>query len=254
MENLYFNKFVCMKKNLKDRFLSGKKFIMSRSNDYEFNGKETKIITEEWLDEEVGSPFFIQNIDGIVELFLIPEDSNIFVNKDFLDVTHNPVFLVDNILSGSVVQTNTYIEGADGTGKTTAVNGLASRGVMTTDRCVQHITKVMNQDDRGLIVNSVQSFLEANPTSKVIFLYVSDREEHYKRIFSREMISAYDRTAFDLQEKYLYAYDKLKHFKNLYLVDTYNKSPEQVQYECEKIALSEAKNQEQEECQENPVK
>ncbi|MBQ3158554.1 MAG: hypothetical protein IJB98_02550, partial [Clostridia bacterium] len=201
------------------------------------------------LDEEVGSPFFIQNIDGVVELFLIPEGSNIFVNKDFLDVTNNPVFLVDNILSGSVVLTNTYIEGADGTGKTTAVNGLASRGVMTTDRCVQHITKVMNQDDKKIIVDSVQSFLESNPSAKVIFLYVSDREEHYKRIFSREMISDYDRTAFDLQEKYLYTYNRLKHFKNLYLVDTYNKSPEKVQCECERIALGKNMEQEQDESQ-----
>ena len=80
------------------------------------------------------------------------------------------ISVVGNILSGSVVQTNTYIEGADGTGKTTAVNGLASRGVMTTDRCVQHITKVMNQDDKKIIVDSVQSFLESNPSAKVIFL------------------------------------------------------------------------------------
>ena len=182
--------------------------------------------------------FFVQNINGIIDLFLIPTDSSIFINKDFLDVTNNILFDVDKICNNSLSVTNTYVEGADGTGKTTVVNGLAAKGVITIDRCVEHVTKIMNQNNRQLIVDSVKSFLENNPSSKVIFLFVSDKEEHYKRIFSRELISEFDKTAFDLQEKYLYVYEKLKDYENLYLVDTHKKTPEQVQDECKQIALN----------------
>jgi len=237
MEHLNFCKYVCMKKNLKDRFLSDKELIVTKYIDYQLDDKTYQIVAEEWLDTKTCRTFFIHNINNIVDLFLIPTDSNIFVNRDFLDVTNNPKFEVNNICNNSVVVTNTYIEGADGTGKTTAVNGLAAKGIMTIDRCVEHITRIMNQNDRQLIVDSVGTFLKNNPKTKVIFLYVSDKDEHYKRVYNRELISEYDKTAFELQEKYLYAYEKLKKYKNLYLIDTYNKTPEQVQVACEAIAL-----------------
>lgn len=237
MERLDFKKYICMKKNLKDRFLSDKQLLDVQCDEYE-SEDSFNIKTEIWLDPKTGNTFFIQNVDGIIDLFLIPSSSNIFINKDFLDVTKNSLYEIDNILNNSIAVTNTYIEGADGTGKTTVVNGLASRGIITIDRCVEYVTKVMNQNDRALIVNSVRSFLEKNPTSKMIFLYVSDKDEHYKRIYNREIVSEFDKTAFELQDKYLYAYEKLKDYKNLYLVDTYNKTPEEVQKNCEAIALS----------------
>ena len=238
MEKVKFKKYICMKKNLKDRFLSDKIFISNAENEVAYHGKNYKILSELWKDSKTGEYFSIQNVSGIVELYFIPEKSNIFVNKDFLDVTKNLIYTQANILSGSVIKTNTYIEGADGTGKTTAVNGLAASGILTIDRCVEFVTKIMNQNDRGLIVNSVEYFLKNNPNADLIFLYVSNKDEHYKRIFNREIVSDYDKTAFELQEKYLYTYNALKQYKNLHLVDTFNKSMQQVQDECKAIALN----------------
>lgn len=238
MTHEIFTKYVCMKKNLSDRFLSDKILIdkktVQQSNK---NNKCFEITTDTWLDPTTNQFFYIQYIKNLIDLYLIPTDSGIFVNKDFLNVTNNSLFNVNNLLNGSIQITYTYIEGADATGKTTTVNGLAENGIITIDRCVEHITRIMNQNDKQLILQSVESFLIKNPNNKVIFLYVSDEQEHIKRVFTRERISEFDKNALSLQEKYLYTYNTLQNYDNLFLVDTYNKTPEEVQNECKQIAL-----------------
>lgn len=72
---------------------------------------------------------------------------------------------------------------------------------------------------------TVSKYLEANKNRKVVFLYMSDETELYRRIYSREIISEYDRDTVIFQRLYVDTYLKLSLLHdNIYLVDCLNKS------------------------------
>lgn len=228
------NVYITLKENLMQKFLSDKALLT--------NEPEVQIVNVNGVRKKIETylynGFNIVNVNNIVCLINIPQDSDIFVYRDFIDVTQNSRFDINNILNGTVNLANLVIEGTDGVGKTTVAKALAMRGWLCEDRCVSVITKNMKPEiSEDVRLNAVSSYLENNRMKKILFLHLSDENELLRRIYSRGEVTEYDRQAVIFQRLYIETYMKLKDYTNLYLVDCSNKSISQMIEEIEKFIL-----------------
>lgn len=212
--------FLALKDNLLKIFLGDKILIGSEIMHYD-NSKVIKNIYD---------GFCTIVVDKIITLICIPETRLNIMHSDFIEVTSNKIFDISNILAGSIFKANTVIEGGDGVGKSTLVSNLAQLGIICQDRAVKEITKKMKpevvEDER---LYSLQHYLNADRNRKVIFIYISDERELEKRIYSREIITEYDKKSVIFQRLYVDSYKKLKgQNSNLFLIDALNKSREDI--------------------------
>lgn len=104
---------------------------------------------------------------------------------------------------------------------------------MVQDRAVDEICVLMKEEvpiqERNL---KVSNFLNANNSKKVIFLYVSNEKELWNRVLARENISEYDKKTLKTQKIYLETYQNIKNkCKNIFLIDTFNKTTEAISKE-----------------------
>lgn len=186
--------------------------------------------------------FCCVNVPGIVRLFCIPENSYLSNYKNFINVTGNNKYNINNILKGSLHNTNIVVEGADGSGKTTLVTYFAQMGLLTQDRAVEEVTKSMktylSENER---VARVEKYLRDNPSKNLVFLYLSDEDVLYDRVFSREVLDEFDKDAIISQRLYKDTYEKLKSYPNLFLVDCLNKTPEVIANEIIELTRPEQK-------------
>ena len=115
--------------------------------------------------------FAICNINNIIDLIIYDTTSGIILFDDFIDVTNNPKYKIENILNDSLIYTNSVIEGTDGVGKTTITISLAENGIIVYDRDVENITKKMKpfipDEER---YSSIKLFLEKDKKRKLIIL------------------------------------------------------------------------------------
>ena len=141
-----------------------------------------------------------------------------------------------NIYKGSLKKINVIIEGADGVGKSTLAQNLAVEGILTQDRAVKEITQKMREEIPDTIrINKVKQYLKEDKNRKVIFLYLSDEESLKKRIYSREVVSEFDKKAIIFQRLYLDTYYNLKNYKNLFLIDCLNKTEKDLLAEIKEL-------------------
>ena len=220
------HKYIALKDNLERIFLSDKKLVRTRK--FQREGKEILL--------EAYEGFYSIKIVGIVRLFYISKKSNVKKHNDFIDVTWNSLYKVQNILRGSLNCTNIVIEGADGTGKSTLINELAQLGYLCQDRAVHEVTQSMRENiPRNIRINNVRLYLEEKRHRKLVILYLSKEGELEKRIFSREEISEYDKKALIFQKLYLDTYFSLQCFQNIFLLDGYDKAPRELANEVIKL-------------------
>lgn len=212
-------KYIILKDNLERIFFTGKKLLLSK--------KICKEGRELLLEKYEG--FYSIKIVGIIRLFYISENSNVKRYRDLIDVTKNKLYKIENILKGSLINTNIVIEGADGTGKSTLTRELAQKGYLCQDRAICEVTQSMREYiPKEIRLHNVKMYLEEKKNSKLVILYLSKEEELKKRIFSREEISEYDKKALIFQRLYLDTYFSLQHYQNIFLLDGYNKTPEEL--------------------------
>ncbi|MFA6859782.1 MAG: hypothetical protein WCR30_00110 [Clostridia bacterium] len=226
------NVYITLKDVLYKRFVLDKNYVSSELKEIVWNGKKNTIKIDLYKECR------ILNINDKIKLIYIPIDSNIFIYDDLVDVTKNPLFKIENILNGSLVFSDTIIEGADGVGKTTIATSLAQQGIIVKDRCVENISKIMSdemlQSKRNEII---EKFVKSNPNQKIVVIYMSDENEMWKRICSRERISEYDKKAIETQKHYLESFNRLKDYKNVFLVNCLNKTREDMFEIVKKITI-----------------
>ena len=167
-----------------------------------------------------------------ITIFYFLDNSKVKPFNDFIEVTGNKKYKIENIIKGEVIKTNIVIEGADGVGKSTLVKEL----YLTQDRAVKQITQKMRQEipveER---IGSVKKYLNEDKERKVIFLYLSDEKVLKNRVEGRENISEYDKKALIFQRLYVDTYNHLKDYNNLHIIDCLGKSPIQLALEIEKM-------------------
>mgnify|MGYP001111242964 CR=1 FL=1 len=211
--------YIMLKDSAEKNFLLDKNILKKKAAFV--NGK--KITIEKYAS------FSSMDIQDTVRLFYIPEKSDVEVNKNFIEVTENRNYKVDNILKGSLRKTNLVIEGGDGAGKSTLVNELAQKGILTQDRAVEEVTRSMKtyltRDER---IQKVERYLRNNPAKNLVFLYISDENVLHDRVFNREIVDEFDKEAIVTQRLYLDTYNTLKNYPNLFLVDGLNKNPQEI--------------------------
>lgn len=219
-------KYIALKDNLERIYLSDKVKI----NGYIVNKNGKQILVEHYKD------FITININSDIKIFYFLNDSQCMIFSDFIEVTNNSKYLINNILNGSVKNMNVVIEGADGVGKSTLVSNLANLGYLVQDRAIKEITQKMRLEiPREIRINEVKKYLQIYKNRKVIFLYLSDEKELEKRIYSRKVISEFDKKAISFQRAYLDTYNSLKYLKNLFAVDCLQKTPEYLTIEIKKL-------------------
>ncbi|MCI8618055.1 MAG: hypothetical protein HFJ60_07495 [Clostridia bacterium] len=217
-------KYVALKDNLGRIFLSDKIKIDS----YKQRIGKNEILVENY------KKFSTISINKTITIFFFSDEERPF--NDFINVTQNKLYLLENVLKGSLKQTNIVIEGADGVGKSTLVAELAYKGYITQDRAVNEVTRKMREEipkeDR---IQGVKEYLEMDKNRKLVFLYLSDENVLKQRIESRKNISEYDKKALIFQRLYLDTYNELKSFSNIYIIDCLGKTPAELVKEIENL-------------------
>lgn len=219
-------KYVALKDNLGRIFLSDKIKIDS----YKQKIGKNEILVENY------NGFSTVTINGNITIFYFSDETEQRPFNDFINVTQNKLYLLENVLKGSLKQTNIVIEGADGVGKSTLVAELAYKGYITQDRAVNEVTRKMREEipkeDR---IQGVKEYLEMDKNRKLVFLYLSDENVLKQRIESRKNISEYDKKALIFQRLYLDTYNGLKSFSNIYIIDCLGKTPAELVKEIENL-------------------
>ncbi len=219
-------KYVALKDNLGRIFLSDKIKIDS----YKQKIGKNEILVENY------NGFSTVTINGNITIFYFSDETEQRPFNDFINVTQNKLYLLENVLKGSLKQTNIVIEGADGVGKSTLVAELAYKGYITQDRAVNEVTRKMREEipkeDR---IQGVKEYLEMDKNRKLVFLYLFDENVLKQRIESRKNISEYDKKALIFQRLYLDTYNGLKSFSNIYIIDCLGKTPAELVKEIENL-------------------
>lgn len=216
-----FKRYIDVKEVMYKYFIKDKTLVNTEI--VHFNGVEVK-------RDDYAEGFSVFWYDNKLRLYVIPENPGFKILEDMIDVTDNPHYKLSNIAKGGLFFTGAYIEGTDGTGKTTLTQGLAKKGIITEDRLVEQVSKIMERDvPEQARLRSVEMFLKNNPDKKLIIMVLSDKKELKKRIFGRDRVTEYDLRAVDKQDLYIQTYEKLKRYKNIYLVDILNRDKHEVQ-------------------------
>ena len=132
------------------------------------------------------------------------------IPKGFIDVTTNNIYQNKNIYNGSIISTNTIIEGSDGVGKSITIEKLLDYGIICQDRSNDVISKYMmfdvSMEER---VNHYHEYLK-NTDKRIIFMINNDSDELLRRINSREEISDFDLDTVKYNQLYLDTYNYMK--------------------------------------------
>lgn len=148
--------------------------------------------------------------------------------KGFVEVTDNDIYQNSNIYNGSIISSNTIIEGTDGVGKSVTIEELLKQGIICQDRCTDVISSNMlfdiSMEER---VKKYQEYLKIID-KKIIILVNNDKNELEKRINQRTKISKFDKQAYEYNNLYLKTFKFMKEhnmlMNKLFLVDTTNLS------------------------------
>lgn len=166
-----------------------------------------------------------------IKIYDVPKESTFKRYDDLIDVTGDSRFSFSGILSGKAKATNVIVEGADGTGKTTATRRIAlEEGLLCKDRDANNISRYVSSKEISFQekVKRIYEFIDNNKDLDILFLVLSDTLEMQRRIFSRKRITHYDLMAIETQKTYIDIYKELCFLPNLYLYDVSYSSKEEV--------------------------
>lgn len=179
-------------------------------------------------DYEIDVDYFMEPISMImVEVASLKASlTNYQAPKGFIDVTGNKIYENSSIYQGSILSCSTIIEGTDAVGKSTTVNRLLSMGILCRERSMDMFSKYM--EFTVPLEERVERYYEylKNHEEKVIFLVNHDKMELERRVSLREVISEFDKKAYEYNQLYFKTYQYMKEQDmlegKLFLVDCTN--------------------------------
>ena len=152
--------------------------------------------------------------------------ANYQVPKGFVDVTGNKIYENSSIYQGSILSCSTIIEGTDAVGKSTTVDKLLSMGILCRERSMDMFSKYM--EFTVPLEERVEHYYEylKNHEEKVIFLVNHDKMELERRVSLRDVISEFDKKAYEYNQLYFETYQYMMEHDmlegKLFLVDCTN--------------------------------
>ena len=179
-------------------------------------------------DYEIDVDYFIEPVSMImVEVASLKAPlANYQAPKGFVDVTGNKIYENSSIYQGSILSCSTIIEGTDAVGKSTTVNRLLSMGILCRERSMDMFSKYM--EFTVPLEERVERYYEylKNHEEKVIFLVNHDKMELERRVSLRDVISEFDKKAYEYNQLYFETYQYMMEHDmlegKLFLVDCTN--------------------------------
>lgn len=167
------------------------------------------------------------------------DDRNYNPSKGIMKVSN--LFDQENIENGLINVTDYILEGTDGIGKTTAIESLLDEGIVCFDRNLDVICKYMLFDvPMGKRISEYKEYLERT-RDKILFLVNMDEEEIRRRIYSRDVISEFDKYAVEYNRMYYDTYNVMreKGYLNdkLFLLDCTGLSKKEQKEKIKEIVL-----------------
>lgn len=176
----------------------------------------SEIVGKKTYYEDHGISLVVERYYNLNNLCVIRTNSkNYNPEKGLIEVSDT--FTQENILSGFIKVPNFILEGTDGIGKTTTIEGLLSDGIVCFDRELDNICKYMLFDvPMEVRIKNYKEYLE-KAKEKILFLVNRDEEEIRRRIFSRDVITEFDRYAVEYNKMYYETFKEME--KRGYLYD-----------------------------------
>ncbi len=146
--------------------------------------------------------------------------------KGFVDVSGNKIYENSSIYQGSILSSSTIIEGTDAVGKSTTVDRLLSMGILCRERSMDMFSKYM--EFTVPLEERLEHYYEylKNHEEKVIFLVNHDKMELERRVSLRDVISEFDKKAYEYNQLYFETYQYMMEHDmlegKLFLVDCTN--------------------------------
>ncbi len=174
------------------------KLVVKHRKTYEYNGFNIDV------DEFIDPCEFI-----MVEVSSEMVDLDSFeAIKGTIEVTRNARFKNANIINGSVINSNTYLEGTDCVGKTTIIKELLNEGIICFDRDLEisnYMLKDVSLSERILRYGEYLKDVD----HRIVFLVNNAKDEVMRRVYSRTNISEFDKDATIYNDMYNETFDKL---------------------------------------------
>lgn len=175
------------------------KWIVKHRRTFEYNGFNVDV------DEFVLPCRFI-----MVEVSSKTVDLNSFDEvKGTIEVTDNVRFKNANIINGSITDSNTYLEGTDGVGKTTIIRKLLDEGIICYDRDLEISNYMLKNISLSERIARYSAYLKA-VDHNIVFIVNNDKDEIMRRVYSRPNISEFDQDANIYNDMYNETFDKLE--------------------------------------------
>lgn len=178
------------------------------------DGKCIRKIRKYYLDGkyEIDIDCFIEPLEMII--VEVETDSAILEEfippRGFIEVSDNKKYENVEIYNGSIVSSNTILEGTDAVGKTTTITELLKEGIVCQDRCMDVISVNMLFDiPMEVRTQKYQEYLK-RIDKKIIIMVNTDKKELERRINARKIISEFDSLAYEYNKLYLATYEYMK--------------------------------------------
>lgn len=176
---------------------------------------KNEIVGKKIIYEDKGILIKVECYFNLNSLCIIRTNSNEYVpEKGFIKVSN--LFDSENILNGFINVPNYTLEGTDGIGKTTTIEELIYEGIVCFDRNLDTICKYMLFDvPMETRIHEYKKYLEQTK-DKILFLVNMDEEEIRRRIYSRDVVSEFDKYAVEYNRMYYETYKEMERRNLLY--------------------------------------
>lgn len=190
--------------------------------------------------DDKGTTVEVENYYNLNNLVVIRTDTISYIPpKGFVKV--NDIFSKENIVNGKIQVTNFILEGTDGIGKSTSIENLLNEGIVCLDRNLDVICRYMLFDvptDKRIF--EYKKYLESTK-DRILFLVNMDAEELKRRIYSRDVVTEFDRYAVEYNQMYYNTFNEMERlgylYDKLFLLDCTNLTESEQKEKIKEIIL-----------------
>lgn len=227
--------YVSTKREYLAKYLKSMKEIKGES--ITFNGE---VIGSKTYYEDKGTIIEVEKYFNLNNLCIIRTgDATYIPPKGFVKV--NDIFSKESIVNGNIQVTNFILEGTDGIGKSTSIEKLLNEGIACLDRNLDVICKYMLFDvPMEKRIEEYKKYLESTK-DRILFLVNMDAEELRRRIYSRDVVTEFDKYAVEYNQMYYDTYNEMAClgylYDKLFLLDCTNLTEEEQKEKIKEIIL-----------------
>ena len=175
---------------------------------------------------EIDVDYFLEPIEMVmVEVSSFKAElDNYVAPKGFVEVSGNKRFENYGIYNGLIKSNRLILEGTDGVGKSVTIERLLDKGIIAQDRCMDVISRnMLFEIEMDVRAKRYDEYLKRNDKI-VIFLINNDKKELERRLGQREVLSDFDKDAYNYNQLYYETFKYMEEKKmlnnKLFMIDS----------------------------------